>query len=130
VKRNPEPIVTFDYGALDPREPVGFDAEFWTAQGEFLGDVLRWLTIPRSLSGIGARCCTLVLYLNPGLINKSALREISAMPGAPGAAALSKAMIEFQDRYGLHLGNYQKPGWARERYSRSAIVAHQQSRAH
>jgi hypothetical protein len=130
VKRNPEPVVAFDYGALDAREPVGFDEEFWAAQGEFLHDILLWLTVPRSLSGMGARCCTLALYLSPELINKSALREISAMPGSPTAAALSKAMLEFQERYRLHLGHYQKPAWMRERYRRSALVADQQSRAH
>jgi hypothetical protein len=125
-----EPTVAFDFDALDPQEPVEFDTQFWSAQGEFLHDILLWLTTARSLSGVGARCYALSLYLSPGLITKSALREIAAMKGAPTAACLSKAMIELQERYSLHLGNYQKPGWAREVYRRSAIAAHQQPRAH
>ena len=121
-----EPVVGFDYAALDGERSISLDDEFWHAQGELLGDVLRWVTTPRSLSGIGARCCALALYLNPDLINKSSLEEISHMRGSPCRAALSKAMLEFQRRYQLKPSHYQKAIWMRERYSRSAIVAHQQ----
>jgi hypothetical protein len=120
-------MVGFDYTAIDSNseEPLTPDAEFWAAQGELLGDILRWLTRPRSLSAMGARCCLLALYLNPDIVNKCRLADISCMKGAPGPAALSKAMIEFQRRYNLKPSYYQRPLWMRERYRRSAIVAHQ-----
>src|ERR1700756_5029041 len=83
-----EPAIGFDYSALDVQSsPINLDEEFWHAQGELLGDVLRWMTTPRSLAGMGARCCALALYLNPELINKSSLQEISRMRGSPGRAA-------------------------------------------
>jgi hypothetical protein len=122
-----EPTVAFDYAGFDPAEPNSFDAAFWSAQAAFLADILAWITTARDLNGMGARVATLVLYLRPQLLNQTSLREISKLPNAPTAAALSKAMIELQERYSLHLGNYQKPAWARERYRRSAIVAHQAS---
>ena len=121
-----EPFVGFDYTAVDSPKSLTLDEEFWQAQGELLGDVLRWMTTPRSLAGIGARCCALALYLNPELINKSSLEEISRMTGSPCRAALSKAMLEFQRRYNLKPSHYQKPVWMRERYRRSALLAHQQ----
>ena len=115
------PRVDFDYGALDRDQPIA-DAEFWAAQGELLGDILRWLTAPRSLSRVGARCYVLSLYLNPAIIGKCSLKQIAMMRGSPGVSALSKAMIEFQEHYGLRPGNYQKVLWMRERYRRSALV--------
>jgi hypothetical protein len=121
-----EPWVGFDYDAIDLAQSLTPDEEFWHAQGELFGDVLRWLTSARSLSRMGARCCVLALYLNPKLISKSSLEEISRMRGSPGRAALSKAMLEFQRRYGLRPAAYQKLLWMRERYRRSAILAHQQ----
>jgi hypothetical protein len=121
-----EPSIGFDYDAIDVRSPLTADEEFWQAQGELLGDVLRWLTQARSLSGMGARCCVLALYLNPEVIKKSSLKQIASMHGAPGRAALSKAMLEFQRRYSLKPAQYQKVFWMRDRYRRSAIVAHQQ----
>ena len=120
-----EPSIGFDYDAIDA-QPLTVDEEFWHAQGELLGDVLRWLTRARSLNGIGARCCVLALYLNPDVIKKSSLKQIASMRGAPGTAALSKAMLEFQRRYDLKPAPYQKIFWMRERYRRSAIVAHEQ----
>jgi hypothetical protein len=121
------PSVQFDYDALDREEPVA-DAEFWAAQGELLGDILRWLTAPRSLSRVGARCYVLSLYLNPAIINKCTLKQIATMRGSVGVSALSKAMIEFQNNYGLRPGNYQKVLWMRERYRRSALVRVQVSK--
>jgi hypothetical protein len=121
------PSVQFDYDALDREEPVA-DAEFWAAQGELLGDILRWLTAPRSLSQMGARCCVLSLYLNPAIIGKCTLKQIATMRGSPGVSALSKAMIEFQKSYALKPGYYQKALWMRERYRRSALVRVQVSK--
>ncbi len=121
-----EPSTAFDYAALDGHLPLSSDEEFWAAQGELLGDILRWLTAPRSLSGMGARCALLALYLNPEIVNKCTLKEISTMRGAPGVAALSKAMLEFQRRHDLKPSFYQKSAWMRERYRKSALVAHGQ----
>lgn len=119
-----EPSVGFDYAALDDMT-VDIDAQWWNAQGQLLNDILCWMTSPHSLARIGARCCLLAFYLNPEIINKSRLQDIASMPGSPSKAALSKAMIEFQKRYNLNPAVYQRPLWMRERYRRSAIVAHQ-----
>jgi hypothetical protein len=119
-----EPSVGFDYPALEQEKHTEPEAEFWAAQAELLGDLLRWLTTPRSLGGMGARCVLLAFYLNPDIVNKSRLTEIAAMPGAPGKAALSKAMLEFQRRYELKPSAYQRLFWMRDRYRRSALVAH------
>jgi hypothetical protein len=127
-KGHSPPSVQFDYGALDQDESPVADAEFWAAQGELLGDILRWLTAPRSLSRVGARCYVLTLYLNPAIINKCTLKQIATMRGSVGVSALSKAMIEFQKNYGLRPGNYQKVLWMRERYRRSALVRVQVSK--
>jgi hypothetical protein len=120
-KEHSIPSVQFDYDALDQDEPVA-DNEFWAAQGELLGDILRWLTAPRSLSRVGARCYVLSLYLNPAIIGKCSLKQIATMRGSVGVSALSKAMIEFQKNYNLRPGNYQKVLWMRDRYRRSALV--------
>jgi hypothetical protein len=118
---NQGPSVEFDYGALESDSELP-DAEFWSIQGEFLNIILQWLTAPRSLARMGARCCVLSLYLNPEIINKRSLKEIAAMRGSPGVSALSKAMIEFQKAYSLKPGYYQKALWMRDRYRRSALV--------
>jgi hypothetical protein len=119
-----EPSVGFDFEGLDVSEVPGVDEQFWGAQAELLADLLRWATVPHSLAHVGARVVVLVLYLNPRLINKSSLAEISRMRGAPSRAALSKALLEFQRRYELKTSYFQKPSWACERFRRSAIAAH------
>jgi hypothetical protein len=119
-----EPYTDFDFASVDTPDSLGLDTEFWHAQAELLGDLLRWVTIPHSLAGMGARLCVLVLYLNPRLINKTSLAEISRMRGAPTRAALSKAMLQFQARYALNPSYYQKAGWMRARYQKSAFAAH------
>jgi hypothetical protein len=120
-----EPTIPFDFDALDPEEPIELDQAFWSAQGEFLATILAWLTEPHGVSRIGARTCVLTLYLRPELLNQRSLAELSRLPGCPSKAGLSKAMLQLQERYCLHLGAYQKERWMRERYRRSAIVAHQ-----
>jgi hypothetical protein len=120
--RGHEPSIPFDFASLDGPEAVSLDQRFWTAQSELFADVLRWLSTPRSLSGKGARLCVLCLFLRPELINESSLQEIARLPESPGAAALSKALLEFEKRYSLAPARFQKQTWMRERYRRSALV--------
>jgi hypothetical protein len=128
-RRGHEPSVDFDFSLLDEPEAGDVDTEFWRAQSELLADILRWVTVPRTLAGAGARCYALVLYLNPSIITQRSLREICSMSGSPCVSALSKAMLEFQERYALKPSYYQKPVWMRERFRRSAIIAHEQRSA-
>src|SRR5215471_8430726 len=100
-----EPFVCFDYSLLDGQESVDLDAEFWMAEAELLGDLLRWMTIPHSLREVGARCYALSGRLNPAIMCDR--KGIASVPGALSVGALSEVMREFESRYRarLHAGN-------------------------
>jgi hypothetical protein len=127
--RGHEPSTPFDFASLDDEEVVDLDHEFWAAQSQLLNDLLIWATAGRSLEAAGARLYVLCLYLRPQIVNKCSLRQIAAMRGAPGVSALSKALIELQQKYALKPSYFQKPLWARERFRRSQIAVHQQRAA-
>ena len=123
--------VDFDYDSIDGREvpTESVDETFWRNQGELLGEILRWLTVPKTLAGMGQRVATLALYLNPELIDQKALTDIEKLDGAPvSGAALSKALLTFQAKHGAHRGYFQKAAYLSDTYSRSATVVHEQRR--
>jgi hypothetical protein len=118
-------VTIFDYGALDPHEESE-DEEFWRIQGELLGEILRWLTVPQKPAAVGQRVLALCLYLNPDLIEQDSLRKISkACKDGVTAAALSHSLREFQDQFQAHRGAFQKAEHLRGIYSRSRVASHQ-----
>jgi hypothetical protein len=123
--------VDFDYAAIDGEqsEPESVDESFWRMQGELFGEILRWLTIPKTLEGIGARVKTLCLYLNPTLIEETSLTEIKKLEGAPCGAALSKALLSLQGKFDLHPSYFQKASYLRDVFRRSAVAVHAERKA-
>jgi hypothetical protein len=62
-------------------------------------------------------------------IGQTSLEQIAKLDGdGVGRAALSKAMLTFQQRFGAHHGPSQKAPYAVERYRRSAKAAHAERR--
>ena len=125
--------VDFDYDAID--NPSGdeiqekLDDDFWRLQGELFGDILRWLTVPKTLEGIGQRALGLTLYINPALIPQTSLAQIERLDGAPvGSAAISKALLLFQRKHNLPPGYFQKAEYLTDVYRRSAMVVSDSSR--
>ena len=120
-------VVNFDYDVLDQTHPTRItpDHYFWQGQAAVLEELLRWLTVPKTDSGISARVRALCLYLHPSLIDATSLSQISKRKGAPTRAALSKALLRMQEKFGMSPGYYQKIGSLREKFSRSAKVGHQ-----
>ena len=120
----------FDYDAIDGETlPESVDEQFWRSQGELFGEILRWLTTPKTLEGIGARVKTLCLYLNPALIEETSLTEIKRLQGAPCGAALSKALLTLQAKFDLNPSYFQKASYLRDVFRRSAVASHQERKA-
>jgi hypothetical protein len=130
--RDREPTVDFDFSKvidnLDGSPVADIDNEFWALEAQLLTDILSWFLEAKNLSGVGARCATLVMYLRPQLLRQRSLREISKLENAPTAAALSKCLLQLETKFGLKPGRIQKPGWSREVFSKSARCAHEQRR--
>lgn len=119
--------VDFPYDEIDGEsEPESIDDTFWHLQGELLGEILRFLTVPRTLAGMGSRVATLALYLNPALIEQTSLKEIGRLHDDASSTALSKALLLLQDKFKLHKAHFQKAEHLRERFRRSAIVGHEE----
>jgi hypothetical protein len=130
--RDREPVTDFDYDkildSLDGAPLPDIDSEFWALEAALLTDILSWFLEAKNLSGVGARCATLVMYLRPQLLRQRSLREISKMENAPTAAALSKCLLQLETKFNLKPGRVQKPAWSREVFSRSARAAHEERR--
>jgi hypothetical protein len=121
--------VNFDYDAIDGKqsEANNVDDSFWHLQGELLVEILRFLTVPKTLAGRGQRVSALALYLNPSLIDEKSLKDIEKLEDAQcSGTALSKALLTFQQKFNAHRGYFQKAAYLSETYRRSAIVAHEQ----
>jgi hypothetical protein len=128
-----DPVVPFAYDQVladeEGNEPPTPDAKFWGLEGELLRDLLDWITTARDLTGMGARCAVLVMYLGRAdLIKPNSLRAIARLPDAPSASALSKALIELETKYNLRTSPIQKPRWSRQIFSKSAKCAHEERR--
>jgi len=125
--------VDFDYDAIDgdvDSEPKNSDERFWQFASDLLSEVMRFLTVPRTLAEQGARVRALALRLAPELIDETSLTEISRQLNGKGdPAALSKALLVLQDKFQLCPAHYQKMGYLRDVFRRSAIAAHQDRKA-
>jgi hypothetical protein len=118
--------VGFDFDAIDGDQQLSPDDEFWELLGEILGAILEWQTEPGNPRRIGQRTMVLALWLRPGLLKEQSLLQISkADPKGCTRAALSHALLSFQEKYSAGRANFQKLGYMRERFRRSRIASHQ-----